>query len=137
MAATTAPINTPELPSAAIDIELPIKSGATLYPGAMANVDANGELTNAGDTAAERCAGNVQSVNTTTGKAIIRRGIHRYANVGSLTNASLGMPCYVKTNQEVCPAGSATNDVQAGTIVWVDATGVWVDHRTAGPYTNP
>lgn len=137
MAATTVAIDTPEIPKSPVDFELPIKTGAVLKTGAMANVDANGEAVDAGDTAAQRCAGRVQSINDAGTKAIIRKSIFRYGNVGSLTNASIGAQCFVKTNQEVCPTGSSTNKVEAGRIHLVDANGVWVDFHHAGNYTNP
>ncbi len=131
MSAATTARNTPERPGYPLDQELPIKSGATLIVGCMANVDANGDLTDAADTPSERCAGNVQSINTTTGKAIIRRGIHKYANGASITAASLGVNATVGDNQTASLAGSTTNDVVAGKIVGVDTDGVWIDHAFA------
>lgn len=130
MSAATTPRNTLQI-IAPIDIELPIKSGATLIVGCMANVDANGDLTNAADTASERCAGNVQSINAAGTKAIIRRGIFRYENGATITAASIGVNATVGDNQTVSLAASTTNDVVAGKIVHVDTAGVWVDHSFA------
>jgi hypothetical protein len=132
MSAATQPRNTAERPGYPLDQELPIKSGVTLFPGCMANVDANGALTDAADTASERCAGNVQAVNPTTGKAIIRRGIHKYANGDGFTAADLGLPVMVKDNQTVEKEASSTNKVVAGKLVALDSDGVWVDHAFAG-----
>lgn len=137
MAATTVAIDTPEIPCAPIEYELPIKSGAVLKSGAMANIDANGEAVDAGDNAAQRCGGRVQWISDDGTKCRLRKSIFRYGNVGSLTNASIGAQCFVKTNQEVCPTGSCTNKVEAGSIHLVDASGVWVNMHRAGIYTNP
>lgn len=131
MSATTVNIKTPEKPGYPLDLSLPIKSGVTLKVGAMANVDANGELTDAAETASEKCAGNVQSVDTDRGIAIVRRGIHRYANGASITNASIGVSAMVVDNKTVGLAATTTIDIVAGKIVLVDADGVWVDHSFA------
>jgi len=132
MAATTKNINTAEKPCAAVDFEYTVNSSATLYVGAMANMNSSGELVDAGDTASQVCVGNVQFYDSTTKKAIVRRGIFKYLiNSTNLTDADVGTNATVKDNQTLSKASVTTNDVSAGRIVKVESDGVWVDHRTA------
>lgn len=130
MAASTAPINTPEKPCGAVDMLYDVNSSATLYPGCMANVNASGELVDAGDTASELCVGMVVSYNSTTKKAVVRRGIAKYAiNSTDLAKAQLYTKATVKDNQTLSKASVTTNDVIAGTVIGIDSDGAWIDHR--------
>lgn len=133
MAALTEERNTPE--SAGICLQLPAKDAEVLFAGALASLDANGEVVNAGDTASTKVLGRVEETvdNTNDGENVkIRRGAFWFDNDGNITAANIGDNATVLDNQTVSLASVTTNDIVAGKILDVDATlGVLIDTRFA------
>jgi hypothetical protein len=62
----------------------------------------------------------------------VRRGVFRWANGGTFTDANIGDLAYVSDDQTVTTAAAATYDIVAGVIIDVDADGVWVDTYAIG-----
>lgn len=59
----------------------------------------------------------------------VRRGVQlKWANEPSdlVTQASLGRPCYVMDNQTVAKTNGTNTRPLAGTVLGIDADGVWV-----------
>lgn len=99
-----------------------IKSGQTLKIGALANFDANGQLTDAADTASEMCAGIVIGFpdGVATGNGTAQATIAYGHAVKLITTADatswLGKNVFVEDNQTVSGAGAQTNDVKVGSV---------------------
>ncbi len=81
---------------------------------------------------AETESDNTAASYSSTRAITVRRGVFRWANGGSFTDANIGDTCYVADDQTVTTAALATYDVAAGTIVDVDSDGVWVDTGPRG-----
>ena len=113
-----------------VSFDLTVKDAEIIYAGALVAIDSNGEAVNAIDTNALIVIGCAMETvdNTDDGETIeVRRGVYRWTNGGSLTDANIGAFAYVEDNQTVTTAADADNDIIAGVIVDVDASGVWVD----------
>lgn len=114
-----------------------LASNVIVYVGALVAVNGNGLLVPASDTAglnvigrAEKTVDNSSASYEAAANVDVLRGIFRYANGGSFSNAHVGDYTYALDDQTVFTASLATNDIIAGTIVNVDSSGVWIDTRT-------
>lgn len=81
---------------------------------------------------AEEESDNTGANYSSTQTITVRRGVFRWENGGSFTDANIGDLAYVADDKTVTTAASATYDIVAGVIVDVDASGVWVDNLAIG-----
>lgn len=127
--AATADRNTPTRNGKVV--QLTVDNDAVIYSGCLVNVKSNGEAVDAADTTNHTaCVGvSLEAVdNSDDGETVdVSRDVVLLANGGSFTNADIGDLVYVKDNQTVTTAGTATADIPAGRLVLVDSAGVWVD----------
>lgn len=116
------------------EVEYVVRSGVTLYAGAMVGVDSTGKL-NKADT-----AGNLVTVGRLkhpdklgyivgdgVKKAKVECGIFLYDNSGTdaVDADDLGRVCFVEDDHTVSETGSATS-LTAGVVFEVTSAGVWV-----------
>ena len=117
---------------------LTVASNVVIYAGSMV------AASNGYAVAAENAAGlsvigrgedgvDNRGVNYLATKRIkIKRGVFNWANADGITAADIGKLAYVTDNQTVNKGGGGQNII-AGSIVDVDALGVWVDTGKIGP----
>lgn len=114
----------------------PVAAAAILYVGAMYALNAAGDAVPAGTAGAGTVRGVVRERADNTGGAAgaIRvegqTGVHQFANSAAadlITRADIGKKCYVVDDETVAKTDNAAARKAAGTIVDVDAAGVWVD----------
>jgi hypothetical protein len=111
-----------------------------IYAGSIVAVDSAGKAVPASDATglkvvgrAEVASDNVTAATYSATKALnVRRGVFRWANGGSFTDAHVGDLAYVADDQTVTTAASVTYDIVAGVIIDVDTDGVWVDTFAVG-----
>lgn len=113
---------------------LPVRSGVTLYAGAMVGIDSTG-LLNKADTAGNLCTlGRLKHppqlgyiVGDGVKKGEVECGIILWANSGTdaVDANDVGRLCYVEFDQTVSETGSTTSIV-AGIVFEVTGEGVWV-----------
>jgi len=125
------------------DVTLTVKNDEVIYAGAMVAVDGNGEAVNASDTASIMVIGRAEEEvdNSDDGETIdVKRGMFRWANGDTVSDANIGDICYVVDNQTVSVTNSGSNSIIAGIVSDVDSDGVWVDtghiDKTAGSFTT-
>ena len=132
-APATADRNTVERPGRSFS--LTVKDAEVIYAGTMVSRDSSGEALNAGDTASTVVMGIAAEKvdNTDDGESVtILRGVFRMVNGDTFTVADIGEFGYVADNQTIVKAATATNDIIAGLVVDVDASGVWIDFAGVG-----
>lgn len=130
MAALTADRNTPMKDGELISV--PVATTKKIFAGSLVAADANGYATPGAVAATLTALGRAEeTVDNSAGgngaKSVnVRRGVFRFANkAGDLvTQALLGKPCYIEDDQTV--RLTATGASIAGTVMGVDADGVWV-----------
>jgi hypothetical protein len=110
-----------------------------IYQGSMVAVWSNGLVAAASDAASYKVVGCAMETVDNTGANYsatrvieVRRGVFRWENGGSFTDADVGSLAYVSDDQTVTTAAAATHDIVAGIIVDVDTSGVWVDSYAVG-----
>lgn len=128
MTAQTQDSRRPE--SAGVQRELPVKSAAECFQGALAVMD--GAVVKPGVAAAglrtvgvfERYVKNAGADGAVT--APVKRGTFKFANHGAnaVTASHIGSDCYVEDDQTV--GSLATTKSVAGKVFQVEADGVWV-----------
>ena len=128
--ALTAERSTPERTGE--NLAVAVASSTTIYAGAMVAINSGGYAVPASDTAGLKVLGRAERTVVNAGGngaavIIVRRGVFRWANGDTFTLADVGALAYVEDDQTVQKAASATHDIPAGTILAVDADGVWVD----------
>lgn len=146
MTAITKPRNTPQmqgypLPSS---LKFPVAADEVLYQGTLCMIK-DGYLYDGAATTGAQGVGmvdpNAPSVDNTGGDdgdidVAVIPGCFRWANSGGpdlIAQDDVGQLCYIVDNQTVALTdGSATRSI-AGTIVAVDAAGVWVYSNFAAP----
>ncbi len=140
--------NTPERAGQIIE-GLPLAAAAIVYIGALAAVDAAGNLNPAADTAGlkvlGRCEGktgpgitglDADNTGGIAGAIIanVKRGVFKFDNStgNAITAAQIGKSCYVEDDHTVNKDGG-TNKVKAGRVIGLDdsAASVWVDTTAA------
>jgi hypothetical protein len=112
----------------------PVAASVTCYIGALAMLDASGNV-KPGAAATGQIACGVFTERVTNGataaavNVTVRPGIFRFANSAAgdaIAKAAIGDDCYIVDDQTVAATnGSSTRSV-AGKILDVDADGVWV-----------
>lgn len=113
-------------------VRLQLAPSVEIFRGAMVSIT-NGLAVPASDTPNHKAIGrslsHVTSGATNAVYVTVSRGIFRWNNDGSYTDANIGETCYVKNDQAVDTAANRSADIPAGVIFDVDASGVWVDNR--------
>jgi hypothetical protein len=134
--AISADRSTPEMAGKNISI---LAASNTFYAGAMLCENGSATAVPAADASGYVCIGknrtyldNTGANYSATARVEAQRGVFRWVNGGSFTDANIGDLAYVEDDQTVTTAASATYDVIAGVIVDVDASGVWVDTYAIG-----
>ncbi|MCB1824231.1 MAG: hypothetical protein KDJ54_06450 [Candidatus Competibacteraceae bacterium] len=114
---------------------LPVAAAKTLYPGALAALDASGNVTPGATATGLKGIGRVEALaDNGSGaagdiRADIRPGIYRWENSTStdeITAAEVGDTCYMVDDQTVAKTDGGSTRSPAGTIIDVDDLGVWV-----------
>ena len=110
-----------------------------IYRGSLVAVNSSQLVVPASDATGLKVIGRAEKRQDNTGTSYVatraievKRGIFRWANGGSFTDAHIGDLAFVSDDQTVCAAASATYDIIAGVIIDVDADGVWVDTHHIG-----
>lgn len=113
----------------------PVKASTTIYGGALCCLDASGWLV-PGSTATGLITRGVARANADNGSggdgAIngeTETGVYRFENSASsdeITRAEIGDTAYIVDDQTVAKTNGSSTRSAAGTIVDVDAQGVWV-----------
>lgn len=132
----TALINDRNTPMQLGDVqEYPVLAATLIYAGSIACLDAAGwavpgatatTLIAAGRTEAraDNSAGSNGAI-----RVKVRPGVFRFDNSSAadeITSAEIGDACFIVDDQTVAKTDGAASRSQAGTIVQVDALGVWV-----------
>ena len=137
MAALTQDRNTPELHSPST-LELPSAAAVVHHAGALAALDAAGNVTPGAVATTLKGLGRVEeAVDNAAGLAgavtvRVRRGVFRFANsagVDEIGNADIDADCFIVDDQTVALTNGTNTRSRAGKVWWVDAQGVWVDFR--------
>lgn len=131
MVALTQDRNTPRREN--VDYEHPVGTGQKIFAGAIVMRNATGYAVK-GITATGHVALGVaqELADNTTGadgaiNVKVRRGLHRFANDGTISRADIGATAYVVDDQTVADNNGAGTRSVLGTIRDVDSVGVWVE----------
>jgi len=118
---------------------LTVASNSIIYAGSLVCVNSSGKAVPAADSAgfavvgrAEETADNRGVLYVATKTIKVARGTFRWANGDVIAVADIGKIVYVTDDQTVNKTGGGQNII-AGTVVDVDAGGVWVDTAKVGP----
>lgn len=112
----------------------PMAASVTIFAGGLVMLNAAGDAT-PGRTATGQIACGVAQEQKTNGAVIgaetirVRRGVYRFSNStagDAITKAHIGDPCFIVDDDQVALTNGTNTRSQAGTIVDVDAQGVWV-----------
>ncbi len=133
MTAATADRNT-EMRDAEL-VAVPVAGGQLVRIGVIVTINPNGYALE-GKTEADLTyfGRSEQYVDNTAGAdgavtVRVRRGkAFKWANAADdqVTQASLGKPCFIEDNQTVAKTNGGNTRAQAGIVLGIDATGVWV-----------
>ena len=114
--------------------DYPVKAATTIYGGAIVCLDAAGQAVPGSTATGLICVGRAERRADNSGGANgdirvrVRRGVFRWVNQTGSSNsfaaAQIGDDAYITDDQTVSRA--STGRSKAGTVVQVDATGVWV-----------
>lgn len=116
-------------------LSLPVAANVILYAGALAALDANGHVTPGATATGLKGIGRVEieadNSDGTAGniRATIRPGIYRWENseaADAIAWADVGQSCYLVDDQTVAKTDGTGTRSPAGTVIEVDAQGVWV-----------
>ena len=109
-----------------------------IYAGSIVCVDSNGLACAAADAAGYSVVGRAESYQDNTGAnylatrtLIVRRGVFRWGNGDTITDAQIGGLVYVTDDQTV-QQGASSHNIIAGVVCKVETTGVWVDTHDIG-----
>jgi len=129
MAALTEDRPTPQ--RSGVDFVDPVAAAATIYAGALVVLDASGNAA-PGSTATGLKARGValeRSDNSAgaAGAQVVRSraGVFRFATA-DITRANIGGTAYIVDDQTVAATDGTATRSAAGTVVDVDASGVWI-----------
>ena len=109
-------------------VRLTVKTGATIYAGALVAVDSTGYAVPASDAAGLKVVGRAEHQAAADQPVMVKRGVFLYNNKtgDKVTAAHIGGYCYAADDETV--QGTAnTNEVVAGIVRGVTADGVYVD----------
>jgi hypothetical protein len=128
---------------------IPVEAAVIVYVGALAAINAAGNLVPASDTAALRVLGRCEGMpgpgltgldaNNSAGaagaiSANVKQGVFKYDNYATdpVVAADIGKTCYVFDDATVRHA-TGTNSIKAGIVMGLDDAGlsVWVDTEAA------
>lgn len=112
----------------------PVAAGAKIYAGALVVLDAGVAKPGFTDAAVVAVGRAEEAQDNTSGQdgdldIKVTRGVFRYANsaaADAITVAEVGSSCYVVDDQTVAKTSATSTRSVAGTVVDVDAAGVWV-----------
>ncbi len=134
MAALTSDRNTPE--RLGLDFVDPVAAGAKIFAGALVVLDAAGNAAPAATATGLTARGVAQEQVDNSGGGAgdltvrTRAGIFPFANDGSVSRADIGGTAWIVDDQTVAnndgDTGAGPTRSVAGTIVDVNADGVWV-----------
>jgi len=130
MAALTADRDTPR--RAGEDYSHPVAAGTLIYAGAIVMLNATGYAQPGATATGLTPAGIAQAQVDNSGGADgdvnvpVRRGVFRLGNDGTVARVDIGGTAYVVDDQTVADNDGAGTRSALGTIVDVDADGVWV-----------
>ncbi len=133
MTALTAGRNTPYRTGERL--VLPVAANTLLYVGALAALDASGNVTPGATAAGLKGIGRVEvEADNSAGAAgdihaVIRPGIYRWENSAAadeITATEVGLVCYLVDDQTVAKTDSGGTRSPAGIVFEVDSAGVWV-----------
>jgi hypothetical protein len=109
-----------------------------IYAGSIVVVYSNGTAQAAADTNDVNVVGRAETESDNTGAnylstrtITVKRGVFRWANGDSISDANVGDIVYVSDDQTV-QKGASTYNIIAGTVSKVDSSGVWVDTHDLG-----
>lgn len=134
MGALSADRNTPQRSGDLF--EFPVAAAAKCYGGALAVLDASGNVKPGVAATGLIGVGRFEALADNSGGAAaaitakVRRGILRWANSAAgdaITKAEIGDACYVVDDQTVAKTDGAGTRSKGGLIVDVDSQGVWVN----------
>jgi hypothetical protein len=117
------------------DFTFPVAAAVTCHAGAIAVLDASGNVKPAVAATGLICAGRFEdSADNAAGSAgdisaRVAPGVFQYANsaaADAITAAEIGDTCYLVDDQTVAKTDAAGTRSAAGKIVGVDSAGVWV-----------
>jgi hypothetical protein len=112
----------------------PMAANVTIFAGGLTMLNAAGDAT-PGRPATGQIACGVAQETKVNGAVIgaetirVRRGVFRFSNSAAadlITKAHIGDPCFIVDDDQVALTNGTNTRSQAGTIVDVDAQGVWV-----------
>lgn len=132
MAALTRDRNTPQMNAGIIPV--PVAANAVIFAGALVVANANGYAA-PGSTAttltylgrAEEAVDNTGGANGAKTVPVRRLLAFRWGNDGSITQAHLGKTAYIVDDQTLAATDGTGTRSAAGTIVLVEADGVWIE----------
>lgn len=117
-------------------IEPPVAASAVIYAGSLVVANASGYAA-PGSTAttltylgrAEEYVDNSSGANGAKTVRVRRGKAFKFANAGGdpVTQASLGKVCYIVDDETVAATDGSSSRSAAGTVVGLDADGVWVE----------
>ena len=114
------------------DFQHPVATGVRIYAGAIVMLNATGYATPGAVATGLVPAGvaqeQVDNVNGADGdvNVAVRRGVFRFVNDGTVSRTDIGGTAYVVDDQTVANNDGTGTRSALGTIVDVDADGVWV-----------
>lgn len=134
MTATTSDRNTPYRDADLLAV--PVAANAVIPAGVIVAANATGFATNGATATTLTALGRSEDAVDNTGGAdgakalVVRRNkAFKFANLAgdAVTQASLGKACYIADNQTVAATNGTNTRSVAGTVLGVEADGVWVE----------
>ena len=109
-----------------------------IYAGSIVAVNSAGAACPAADSSGYDVVGRAEVYQDNTGSGYsstktinVRRGVFKWANGDSITDADIGSLVYVTDDQTV-QKGASSQNIIAGVVVKYESTGVWVDTHDIG-----
>lgn len=130
MAATTEDRNTAQ--RLGDEFNHPVAASTTIFMGSLIVLDASGDAEPATTATGKVCIGRAEeAVDNSAGAAgdktvQVRKGAFHFGNDGSIDRANIGDTAYLVDDQTLADTDGTGTRSAAGTIVDVDADGVWV-----------
>lgn len=119
------------------DYSDPVAAATKIFGGALVCIDAAGNLTKGAISTTLKCVGRAKATADNSGGAAgainceSETGVFRWANSAAgdlIARADIGASAYIVDDQTVAKTSNGAMRSVAGTIVDVDANGVWVRH---------